>query len=291
METLHAILDLMGRQAGGVILRILGGGILGLILGIVVVPVFYLPLARRGWLDLGKSWDRFVRGAVFVLWALAIPSAVATAGLTLGAGYAASAVIESEHLGEAAGLAVFRCIVPLALAASDRAVGPEHEALVHAYATGECGVPIASIEERVRTTPDLLGGRAGDQVASLLATEAGLTRSIAGHALGKVVKWIVRSKVEDRTEMIVPVVDDLVTRDRAGNADGLATADEIAASLSRVWLEPRLSSFVFKWFLTHAVLFASAAPGLVLLTTGLLRLAARLLRPKAPPPAPAAPTA
>lgn len=254
MQTLRLVWDCLARNFGEFLLWTGLGTCLGVVLGILITWLAWKLLFKRGWLDMGLALDPFYRWPVLAVWVVGIPCSMALAGLTAGLAVEVRSFVHREPLVEQSGKLAFQTVISLALSACHNKSLEKSRQVVGArsYLENQQPVPLDQVEELAQGLPEWLENEACQQVNQRVKAEGeGRGPAIARFTIRWTLGWWARSSVESRMQVIRPVVADL----RRSDDDGLVTCEEIAVSVCRVHLKPRVERFVFELVLAHAVPF------------------------------------
>jgi len=270
----------LARDALGVTGWVVLGVTAGLLAGVGLVLLARCLLVRRGLFDWGRPYDRWIRVAVVALWSLTIPSCLLVTGGTIGTAQGARWFVQRSRTSEMICRVVVRPVVAFALAAvvEPKLQLDELAARSRAYMDGKRDVEIAFLAEHVEAPRQALLRIGADTIAKITGRTSWFEKGLASLILGAAESWVSHSEAKAWFRAARPVIEDLRTRDKETDGNGRVTAQEIAVSIYRVHLGSVLGPLVFHAIAVHAVPFALAAVGFLLLPVVMLCPIAWLLR-------------
>ncbi len=252
VANVRLVLDCLARNVGEFLLWTGVGTCLGIVIGILITFLAHRLLYRRGWLDMGFRFDRYYRWLILALWIVLLPCTMALTGLTVGLAFEVRSFVHKEAIVESSGKIAFQTVISLAISTckNPQLEKQQQVAQARAYLENARPVPLDQVESLALGLPDWLESEACHQVNMRIKAEGeGTGQAISRFVIRWTLGWWAHSSVESRMKVIRPVVADLKRTDD----DGLVTSEEIAISICRVHLKPRVERFAFEFVLSHAI--------------------------------------
>jgi hypothetical protein len=222
------------------------GGVVGLFLAVGLIVLGWFGIRKRDWQLLG-SFERWVRIGVMVIWILTIPGMMIGGASLIGFGHGVKTGVNKLGLVEQAcekviGYPVAYLLVQLA--ADEEVEQPSEEELAKRVDALIHGRELIRIEDMVENWSAM--GRSAltnalSEVSEGVRPKAdGLTEAFAAVIEVKFRRWLAGGGLAGVETVISEIATDLAERDKAENADAMASVSEFTATVSRLYVEPRV---------------------------------------------------
>ena len=250
-------------------IKVVGGGLSGLVLGSLLLLVAWRLLdrllRRPPFVGARQIWRPFL----LISWALLVPALLAFAGVLVGLAAALSSTVRSEAVLQQAGELSFSAALATLRPAASRA-GEYNDEIQLGIELLEGARTYAIVE--VEQIIDRLSGGALDGARAFLEGEpeqgetgSGITGLVAKRAAIRLLEGVIDSQRRQGNSWLAPVIADLEHADAVDDADGRVHGRQILLTIARHHVMPPISRSMFWAFALNAALPIAVALFLLVL--------------------------